>query len=80
MAFENRSLYVLAYSGGNFTMWHYDSYDPMDEVDGKNYFGQVWNLVSLGDLFVIRDDHNKTHLRQVVERDEGRITLGNVSE
>lgn len=79
MAFENKRLTVIGYANG-FTMWHYSASEPMDEIEGKNYFGAIWTLAALGDLFIITDNHGKTYQRQIVELGKERIILGKLSD
>lgn len=52
MAFKNKDLSVLAYANG-FTLWHYTSDEPMDEITKKGYFDPIYTLVGIGDLFII---------------------------
>lgn len=66
MAFQNKNLSVIAYANG-WTLWHYNANEPMDNIDGKNFFGSIWTLCAVGDLFYIVDDKGRLHQRQITE-------------
>lgn len=52
MAFKNNNLSVISFVNG-FTLWHYTSDEPMDEITKKGYFDPMYTLVGIGDIFII---------------------------
>ena len=52
MAFQNKNLSVLCYAQG-FTLWHYKTDDPMNEVLQPSYFSSVYGMINVGDIMVL---------------------------
>ena len=55
MAFEARSLSVLAYANG-FTLWHYTTIDDAATVDTSGYFNAASELLRVGDMILANVD------------------------
>lgn len=55
--FKNKNLSVIAFVNG-FTMWVFnDSSLSLDEIMEKDFFADVWTLMSVGDMiFVVCKD------------------------
>lgn len=67
MAFVIRNLSVLNYTNG-FTMWHYRSgKDTFDQVTEDNYFEDVNDMLSAGDLIMINaaDGHGQVVVTEI---------------
>lgn len=79
MAFQNKKLSVIAYANG-FTLWHYAANEPMDNIDGKNYFGDIYTLCAVGDLFYIVDDQGILHQRQVIKIETDYVEIGKLGD
>lgn len=52
MAFKNLDLSVIAFANG-FTLWHYSTKDPSEEVLKPGYFNPTKHLVANGDIFIL---------------------------
>lgn len=52
MAFKNTNLSCIAYANG-WTVWHYSSYEPLEDIEKDNYFNKVWKLCHTGDIIVL---------------------------
>lgn len=79
MAFQNKNLSVIAYAN-NWTLWHYNANEPMDNIDGKNYFGDIYTLCAVGDLLYIVDDKGVLHQRQVVKIEKQVVLVGKLGD
>lgn len=79
MAFQNKNLSVIAYAN-NWTLWYYNANEPMDNIDGKNYFGDIFTLCAVGDLFYIVDDQGILHQRQVIKIEKKYVLLGKLGD
>lgn len=79
MAFRNKNLSVIAYANG-WTLWHCNAQEPMDNIDGNNYFGPIWTLVAVGDLFYIVDDQGILHQRQVIKIATDYVETGKLGD
>lgn len=76
MAFQNKNLAVIAYANG-FTYWHYNAREEViEDIDGKNFFGPIWTLAALGDVFLITDKNGRTHQRQIIELGNEKCIVG----
>lgn len=79
MAFQNKNLSVIAYANG-WTMWHYNAHEPMDNIDGKNFFGSIWTLCAVGDLICIVDDKGRLYQRQITEIKHDYVLTGKLGD
>lgn len=79
MAFQNKNLSVIACANG-WTLWHYNANEPMDNIDGKNFFGSIWTLCAVGDLIYIVDDKGRLHQRQVIKIETDYIEIGKLGD
>lgn len=79
MAFQNKNLSVIAYASG-WTMWHYNANEPMDNIDGKNFFGDIYTLCAVGDLFYIVDNQGILHQRQVIKIETDYVEIGKLGD
>ena len=51
--FKNKNLSVIAFANG-FTMWAFnDSSLSLDEIMEKDFFADVWTLMSVGDMILV---------------------------
>lgn len=51
--FKNKNLSVIAFTNG-FTMWAFnDSSLSLDEIMEKDFFADVWTLMSVGDMILV---------------------------
>ena len=74
MAFRNANLSVISFCGG-FTLWQYKTQDPIEDIDGKNYFGPIWTLAACGDVIYITAQ-GRTYQRQIIEIAKDKIIVG----
>jgi hypothetical protein len=51
MAYSPKNLSALAYANG-FTLWHYKTTDPANEVDGAGYFNGAVTMLRAGDFIM----------------------------
>lgn len=74
MSFKNRNLSVIAYANG-FTLWHYrENYDAIEELEHESYFGSIWTLCAVGDIFII-NCKGGAYLRQIAELSQNKVKL-----
>jgi len=59
MAFQSKDLSVLAYANG-FTLWHYTSTDPGNDIDTSGYFNTASDMVRIGDMVLANTDTDGT--------------------
>jgi hypothetical protein len=53
MAFAIRNLSVLAYANG-FTLWHYKAAkDPLEQVEGRDFFADAADMLAEGDMMMV---------------------------
>ena len=55
MAFQSKSLSVLAYANG-FTLWHYTTIDLATDVDTIGYFNAGADMLRIGDMIFANVD------------------------
>ena len=79
MAFQNKNLSVIAYTNG-WTFWQYNANEPMDNIDGKNFFGSIWTLCAVGDCIYILDDKKCLHQRQIIEIKQNYVLIGKLGD
>ena len=76
---ENRDLSVIAYANG-FTLWQYDGKDKtLEEIIKPNFFGKVWTLTAIGDIFLIRAKDSVAQVA-VVKLDKELIEVAMMSK
>lgn len=73
MSFKNRNLSVISFTNG-FTLWHYKANDETIEELEQNYFGSIWTLCAVGDIFII-NCKGGAYLRQIAEVSEKQVKL-----
>lgn len=61
MAFQSKSLSVLAYANG-FTLWHYTTTDLATDVDSDGYFNSGSDMLRIGDMIFANVDSDGTPL------------------
>ena len=49
--FQSKNLSVLSYANG-FTLWHFRTSDPIDEILTPNYFGPAAHMIEPGDMIL----------------------------
>lgn len=59
MAYQSKSLSVLAYANG-FTLWHYATIDPATDVDTGGYFDGASDMLRTGDMILANVDTEGT--------------------
>lgn len=77
--FANKRLSVIAYANG-WTLWHYNADCTMDEIDGHNFFGNIWTLAAVGDLIYIVDMNGCLHQRKIVKIENETIETGKMGD
>lgn len=55
MAYDSKSLGVLAYTNG-FTLWHYKTTDAAAIVDTVGYFNDASDMLRVGDMILANVD------------------------
>ena len=74
MAFKNSRLSVIAYAN-SFTLWHYKAIDDtIEELEDERYFGSIWTLCAVGDIFII-NCKGGAYLRQIAEVSQNKVNL-----
>lgn len=74
MSVKNKNLSVLAYANG-FTLWHYRANnDTIEELEDENYFGSIWALCAVGDIFII-NCKGGAYFRQIGELSQNKVKL-----
>lgn len=59
MAYQSKSLSVLAYANG-FTLWHYATADTAATVDTQGYFNAAADMLRVGDILIANVDTGGT--------------------
>lgn len=74
MSFKNRNLSVISFTNG-FTLWHYKTtYETIEELEHESYFGSIWTLCAVGDIFII-NCKGGAYLRQIAEVSQNKVKL-----
>lgn len=55
MQYSPSDLSVLAYANG-FTLWHYTTFDTLEQIMGVSYFDAADNILRKGDLIIVNYD------------------------
>lgn len=75
MAFKNSQLSVIAYANG-FTLWHYNTNDPIESID-KKYFLNASKMLGVGDVIYITSQ-DKTYQRQFISITKDEVIFSKV--
>lgn len=76
MAFDNRELSVIAYANG-FTLWHYNTNEPIENVFADGYFNKVRELIATGDIIFIV--HGTNSYARCMHKSGNTIKLKNIN-
>lgn len=60
MAFDAKSLALVAGGGGQFRLWHYKTNDLATDVDTAGYFNGASRYVQVGDVIIAHVDADGT--------------------
>ena len=78
-----RDLSVLGYANG-FTLWHFTTNDPTDELQAPGYFNEAADMLRPGDLIVVNIQNPSSGVTSlflsVTRIDCGHVMLGILGE